>query len=150
MKRVTPDIGMEFQVVEDALRDIFLPDLFQGDTSHIPGREIYGLPVKQNGIALPYPTRTVGENWTASCVVTGHLVVDLRGTAKFRSDDHALLMREGREEIRRRYTEESKIFLEEAWAAASKPYAQQMGRIHQTGAWMLVLPSPVNGAELGA
>ena len=31
-----------------------------------------------------------------------------------------------------------------------KPYAQQMGRIHQTGAWMLVLPSPVNGAELGA
>ena len=66
VKRITPDIGMAFQVVEDALRDILLPDLFQGDTEQIPGRSITGLPVKQVGIALPNPTRTTGANWTAS------------------------------------------------------------------------------------
>ena len=31
-------IGLAFQVVEDELQDIFLLTLFQGATSHIPGR----------------------------------------------------------------------------------------------------------------
>ena len=66
MQRVTPDIGMAFQVVEDALRDILLSDLFQGDTEHIPGRSITGLLFKQVWIALPNPTRTTGANWTTS------------------------------------------------------------------------------------
>ena len=43
---VTPGIGMAFQAVEDELRETFFPDLFQGDTSHIPRREIIGIPVK--------------------------------------------------------------------------------------------------------
>ena len=30
VQRVTPDTGIAFQVVEDALQDIFLLDLFQG------------------------------------------------------------------------------------------------------------------------
>ena len=96
MKHVNPDIGMAFQVVEDVIWDIFLPDRFQGDKSQIPGRAITGLTVKKAGIAVLNPTWTVGENWTASCVITGHLVAVLRGTAKFRSVDHALLMGEGR------------------------------------------------------
>ena len=37
VQRVTLDISMEFQAVEDVLHDIFLPDLFQGATSQIPG-----------------------------------------------------------------------------------------------------------------
>ena len=40
MQRVTPDIGMAFQVVEDALWDIFLPALFQWATEQILRREI--------------------------------------------------------------------------------------------------------------
>ena len=32
LQRVTPGIGMDFQVVEDALQETFLPDFFQGDT----------------------------------------------------------------------------------------------------------------------
>ena len=92
VQRVTPDIGMAFQVVEDSLRDIFLPDLFQGATAQIPGSSITSLPVKQSGITLPDPNRTVGANWAASCIITGHLVTALLGTAEFRSGDHALMM----------------------------------------------------------
>ena len=101
LQRVTPGIGMAFQTVEDELQDTLLPALFQGAMSQILGIEITGLPVKQDGIALPNPTQTAGSNWTVSCVITGHLVAALRGTAEFRSGDHALLMGEGREEIRR-------------------------------------------------
>ena len=99
VQRITLDIGMDFQVVEDALQDIFPLALFQGATEQIPGRAIISLPVKHAGIALPDQTRTVGENWTASCMITGHLVAALWGTAKFRSGDHALLVGEGRGDI---------------------------------------------------
>ena len=86
-------------MVEDALRDIFIPSLFQGATAKIPGRTITGLPVKQAGISLPDPTWNVGENWTASYVIMGHLVTALRSTAEFRLGNHALLMGEGRDDI---------------------------------------------------
>ena len=142
---VTPDIGMAFQVVEYAMRDIFLPALFQGATAQIPGRAITGLSVRQAEIALPDPAQTAGENWTASCTITGHLAAALCGTADFRSGNHALLTRKVRTDIRQRHAEEAETALEEAWAAASKPDARQLGWIQRTGAWLSVLPSTVNG-----
>ena len=84
MQHVNLGIGMTFQTVEDELRDKFLPTLFQGSTSQITGRAITGLPVKQAGIALPDPNQTSGANWTAYCVITGHLVTALRWTDEFR------------------------------------------------------------------
>ena len=87
---------MEFQAVEDDLLDTFLPELFQGAMYQIPGRAITGLLVKQAGIALPDPNQTAGVNWTASCIIIGHLFTALCGTAKFRLGYHALLMGEGR------------------------------------------------------
>ena len=150
MQRVTPYIGMAFQVVEDVLQDIFLPSLFQGYTAHIPGREITGLPVKQAGIYLPDPTRTVGAKWTASRVITGHLVAALCKTADFSLGNNSLLMGEGRDEIQRQHAEEAETVLGEAWAAALKPDARRLGQIQRTGAWLPVPPSTVNGTELGA
>ena len=35
VKRITPYIGIAFHVVEDALWDIFFPELFQGATEQI-------------------------------------------------------------------------------------------------------------------
>ena len=123
MQCSTPGIGMSFQAVEDALWDTFLPSLFQGYISHIPGKVITGMPFKQARIALPDPTRTAGANWMVSCVITGRLVAALRRTADFRLVYHALLMGEGREEIRWRHVEAEETTLVEAWAAASKPDA---------------------------
>ena len=40
-------------MVEDALRHIFLPALFQGGMAQIPGRDITGMLFKQARIALP-------------------------------------------------------------------------------------------------
>ena len=43
VQRVTPDIGIYFQAVEYKLRYTFLPALFQGATSQIPGEAITGM-----------------------------------------------------------------------------------------------------------
>ena len=59
---VTLYIGMEFQPVEDALREAFLLDRLKGDLYPIPVRAVTGLPVKQDGISLPEPTQTAGSN----------------------------------------------------------------------------------------
>ena len=72
---------MAFKLVGDELWDTFLPALFQGAMSQIPGRAITGLLVKQAGIALSDPTNTVVANWTASCVIMGNLVTALHGAA---------------------------------------------------------------------
>ena len=55
----------------------------------------------------------------ASCVITGNLVAALGGTVEFRSGDHALFMREDREDISRRHMVAADKALGEARAAAS-------------------------------
>ena len=82
------------------MQDTFLLALFQGGTFQIPWRAITVMPLKQAGIDLLDPTLKVGANWTASCVITRHLVAALRGMDKSRSGNHYLPMGEVREEIR--------------------------------------------------
>ena len=134
--------------MEDELQYTFLPALFKGATSQIPDRAITGMPFKQTGIDLPNHTQTTGANWTASCVITGHLIAAPRGTAEFRPGYNALLIGEGREEIQRRHEKAAETYLGEAWAAASKTDARRLGRIQRMGAWLSVITSRVNGTEL--
>ena len=64
--------------------------------------------MKQAGLSLPDPVQTAPENWIASCVITGHLVVALRGQMVLRTADHSACgwvgwsyVNEGRNEQRR-------------------------------------------------
>ena len=89
VQRVTPGVGETFGPVEETLREIFVPALFIGLKEGVPARKNTRLPVKQTDLALPDPVQTAPENWTASCVITGHLVGDLRGQVVFRTADHS-------------------------------------------------------------
>ena len=102
MQRVTPGVGYAFGPVEDALKEIFVPALFEGLREGVPERGANRLPVKQAGLALPNPSQTAPENWTASCVITGHLVASLMGQVEFRTADHSACLREGWTAVRRR------------------------------------------------
>ena len=128
----------------DALQEEFLPGLFKGATYQIPGRAVTGLPANQAGIILPDPTQTTRANWTVSCVITGHLVASLHGTAAFRSGYHSLLVVEVRYDIHWQRAEDAETALAEAQAAASTEDACRMGQITRTGSWISVLPSTVN------
>ena len=65
-----------------------MPALFEGLREGVPERGVTRLPVKQVGLALPNPSQTAPENWTASCVVTVHLVAALRVQVEFRTADN--------------------------------------------------------------
>ena len=79
MQRVTPGVGYALGPVEVTLKEIFVPTLYQRLREGLPEQGIIRLPVKQAGLALTDSTQTAPENWTASCVITGHLVAARRG-----------------------------------------------------------------------
>ena len=102
MQRVIPGVGDSFGPVEKALKDTFVTELFEGLHEGVLEQGVTRLPVKQAGLALSYPSQTAPENWTASCVITGHLVTALRGQVEFRTADHLTCLWEGRTAVRRR------------------------------------------------
>ena len=102
MQRVTPDIRDSFGSVEQALKEAFITSLFHGLGEGTLGREVTRLPAKQAGLALPDPKKTAPENWTDSCVITGHFVAALRGQEDFRTADKSAYLREGRAEVQKR------------------------------------------------
>ena len=60
-----------------------MPDIFLGEEAHMPGQTITVFLVKQARLDIPDPTLTGQGGFTASCVVTGHLLADLRGRVEF-------------------------------------------------------------------
>ena len=96
MQRVTSGIVDAFGPVEKALRETFFPALFQGLGEGAPDIGVTCLPMKQAVLSLPDLTKTTTpENWTASFVITGHLIAALRGQVEFRTADHLACLREG-------------------------------------------------------
>ena len=101
-------------------------------------------------MALPEPTQTAPKNWTASCVITGHLVVALRGQVEFQTADHSACLREGRTVVRRRGQIREEEALTAALEGAPVLHTRLLQRAENTGAWLKMLPSTVNGTKLGA
>ena len=58
-------------------------------------------------------------------------------------------MGKGRDEIKKRHGDAAETVMRETRTNTSTKDAQQMGGIQRTGAWISVLPSTVNGTELG-
>ena len=72
-----------------------MPELFKELCEGVPERGVTRLPVKKTGLALTDPSKTALDNWTAFCVISGHLVVALRGKVEFRKADHSAVRRRG-------------------------------------------------------
>ena len=104
--------------METALKETFVPELFEGLGEGVPEGGVTCLLVKQAGLALPDPSQTAPENWAASCVITGHLVAVLRGQVEFRTADHSACLREGQTVVWRRGQRRA----EEAMTAALEGY----------------------------
>ena len=56
VQRVTPGIGNAFGPVETALKETFVPALFEGLGDGVPERGVTRLPVKTGGIGPSLPT----------------------------------------------------------------------------------------------
>ena len=101
MQRVTPGVAEAFGPVEESLWEIFFLALFKGLREGVPERKNTRLPVKQAGLPLPDPVQTAHENWTASCVIIGHLVAALRGQVVFWTADHSACLQMDRMAMRK-------------------------------------------------
>ena len=77
-----------------------------------PGREVTRLPVKQAGLELLDLALTAPETWTASCVITEHLVAALRCQVELRTADQSACLREGQMAVRKRGAQQVEEALE--------------------------------------
>ena len=144
-----PGIGDAFVLVETALRETFVPALFEVLGDGVLERGVACMPVKQAVLALPDPSQTAPDNWTASCVITGRLVAEFRGRVELRTADHSACLCEVRIAVWRQGQWQAGEALTDALEGAPVVHARQLQRATKTGAWLTVQPSTVNGTELG-
>ena len=111
--------------------------------------EITCLSVKQAGMALLDPTRTAPDNCQASCVITGHLVLALRGQVPFRTADHTACLRDVRAVVRRKSVAKAMASLMATIAGSPEVVTHRLQSATKTGSWLMAQPSTVNGPELG-
>jgi hypothetical protein len=150
LQRVTDGLGLEFSAIALAMHYDFLPALFGVESVSDTQRQLASLPVKFAGLAIPDPTATAETNWSASTVICGHIIAAIRGTTIYRSADHLSVLKNGKAELRKRSLESSKQAMESILQTLPTGESRTIRRGQQTGAWLSLLPSTVNGTELSA
>jgi hypothetical protein len=138
--------------VKVSLSRTFLPTLFEDDyDDDDPRRDISCLPVKWAGLAVPNPTLAADANYEVSTLLCSHILAAFRGVNTFRSAKHKSVISEVKTELKlcNEAKHESSITL-----LASKLSCGDCSRTilrgQETGQWLSVLPSAVNGTERSA
>jgi hypothetical protein len=151
VQRVTKGIGPEFASVEQTLAETFLPTLFGGEYNEDdPRHALAGLPVKWAGLAIPDPTTSVQPNYEASILLCSHILAAFRGVDVFRSTDHLKVIHDVKAELKLRNAAKSESSLNDLASKMSCDNRRTILRGRETGQWLLVSPSTVNGTELSA
>ena len=85
----------------------------------------------------------------ASCDITGHLVAALRGQEEFQTVNHSAYLQELIAEVRKQGVLQAEEALAETLKVPPVQDAYLFQRAKNTGAWLTVQPSTVNGMKLG-
>ena len=99
---------------------------------------------------IPYPTYMAKGTCTVSCMVTGHLSVSLWGHVKFRSGGHVQILTDGTKYMRWHKAQEVKEDLSTASVNLSLKEILSLHFRRKIGSWISVVPSTLNGTEIGA
>jgi hypothetical protein len=150
LQRVTDGLGLEFSAIALAMEHDFLPALFGLESVPDTLKRLASLPVKKAGLALPDPTATAETNYHSSTVVCSHIIAAIRGTTTYRSADHLSVLKSGKAELRKRSVERSDKQMCAILLRLPKGESRIIRRGQETGAWLSLLPSTVNGTELSA
>jgi hypothetical protein len=151
IQRVIDDIFDCFFDVEAAIADIFLPALYREtlkDCSY--RRNLSALPVKFAGLALPNPSASSEGNYEASTLVCSHILAAFRGTESFSSADHQSLCKAATAEIKARWSDKQDLTLSTVLADLDCGTRRTILRGKETGLWLSIKPSTLNGTELSA
>ena len=150
MQRVIKGVGESFPAIEQEMSQTFLPALFDDVIEGNPRRELACLPIKFAGLSLPDPVESADWNYQASILSSTHILSAFRGVQEFSSADHSSSVREVRREIKKRTLMMNEVSLEGIVEGLQCDERRTILRGRDTGQWLSVPPSTVNGTELSA
>jgi hypothetical protein len=152
VQRVTKRIGPDFASVEEqTLAETLLPTLFRNEYDEDdPQHALAGLPVKWAGLAISDPTTSAQPNYEASILLCSHILTAFRGVDVFRLTGHLKVIRDVKAELKLRNAAKSESSLNNLASKMSCDNRRTILRDKETGQWLTVLPSTVNGTELSA
>ena len=148
VQRVCKDVGAFFEPIEKAITEDFLPALLGSKTEASSHRELFCLPIKSSGLALPNPHVTASANYLASTLMNSHLLASLRGSVTFRSADHAYVTKENRAELKLRRSQECESELKRLSQTMTPAKCRTLMQGNKTGQWLSILPTAVNSTIL--
>ena len=151
LQRSLGGIGSAFAPVEEAISKHFLPALLGTDpNSPTPPdlRKLLSLPVKYAGIGIPFSTTSAECHHTTSTACTSLLTSSLLGHTTFSLRDHTSTMQQGRSAAKQSSLSRSDASLTALTSTMSKLRLRKILRNRETGAWLNVIPTIVNGMSL--
>jgi hypothetical protein len=149
LQRVVPCTAGDFQGIEDALRESFLPALF-GDPDTDQLRGLSQLPVKQSGLGIPDPVAQASECFDTSVVSSSELVESLRNNTPFDVNGSRTRGRLRRRERQKKALQETATRLTSQLEPLPPATVRLISRAALTGSWLTVMPDRLNGTELAA
>jgi hypothetical protein len=149
VQRVVEGMGDDLSDLEKAITDLFLPSLFadQYDESD-PRHNLSKLPVKFAGLALPDPVASSDNNFEASTLVCSHLLAAFRGVEPFSSEEHLPVQKTVIAELKVRKTALNEFTLDSILKGLDCDTRRTILQGKETGQWLSVMPSTLNGTEL--
>lgn len=146
--RVSPGAGQHFGPIESTLSSKFLPALLQLESITPNQRELFSLPVKHSGLAIPIPTVDAETHLLQSTVTCGHLISSLRRREEFCLATHTRIAQEGMAAFKARRQEDNEKSLTRILQQLPPAQARTIARGSQCGNWLTVYPSTVAGTHL--
>ena len=140
-----------FASIDTAIHTAFLPALLGGTTpTTIPPdlRTLLSLPVKVVSVGMPNPNESANNNHTTSSVCTSVLTDSLLDGISLVIGDHQVAIQEGRTVAQSSRRANSATTLASLLVPMDALDSQRTTRNTETGAWISVQPTLVNGLSL--
>jgi hypothetical protein len=150
-QRVVPDCSAKFAPVEKALRESFLPALFQIETIDDDFRRRLALSVKQGGLGIPNPVATADGNHEDSLRSTRMLTESLlEDPANFDVRKFKQECSQQRRKAAAARQEAGDSEFDSLIVGCSLAERRRINRTKSTGRWLTVTPADANGTTLSA
>jgi hypothetical protein len=148
-QRVIPDCESFFQPLETALKEKFIPAVFDGEIGDHE-RKLFSLPARMGGIGVRDPVSTAAIAHATSRNATEILATAIHTQSSFNAVEHTQRL----QNVRKQYTEvqrtKDKEALNQLLSAYDPPTIRSITRIveEKTSHWLTVLPIARNHFDL--
>ena len=152
--RVTREVGPQFQPVEDAIQQQFLPAVFgQSEAALASKRRLFQSSVRHGGLGLPNPATAADGNYRTSASSSTVLARSLRLNEELLVADHQAHTADRKKKQRTAKKEAEEAYLAELVAQlepTERVTARRLQRSSETGSWLSAMPTALNGTALSA